>query len=99
MTNHLKYKNKLLRSNLAITSFKILSIKYLLLNKNINSNLKFKIMLNSQKIYKNTFNSQINNICIKTNFPRAIMRLTSLSKNEFKKMYSEGKMTGFRKSS
>jgi ribosomal protein S14 len=99
MTKHLKYKNKILRNTLALNSYKILSIKYLLLKKNINSNLKFKIMLNLQKMHKSSFNTQINNICVNTNYSRAVMRLTQLSKNEFKKMYSEGRMTGFRKSS
>lgn len=98
MVKSFKYRNYLLRKNLSNKTLKYFSMKYLLLNKNIKFNLKFKIMLIFQKNYK-FFPSQINNICIETNYPRSIMRLTNLSKSKFKERYAEGQMTGFRKSS
>lgn len=96
MIKYLKYKDKKNREKNNNNSF---LISYLYSNRKINSKLKFKIMLKMQELKnKKSMYNKVNR-CIITNKSRAIMRLTSLSKAEFKKQYVKKQITGFTKSS
>ena len=99
MTAYIKFKdlsNRKIAEKNYINSFVYKSVIY---NSGINKHLKFKIMLIMQN-FKNLYKiNKINSRCIYTNFSRGIQRLNFSSKSEFKKKFSEGKITGFKKAS
>ena len=97
MTAYLKFKDFSKRKASAKNYLNIFLMKSISYTENLDMHLKFKIMLNQQKFKSYFLVNKINSRCIYTNFSRGIQRLNSISKSEFKKKFSEAKITGFKK--
>lgn len=99
MSKYLKYKNIKLRKKLSTEYKNFFYERYLAYNQNITFYLKFQIMLKNQYKKKILSKNKLTQRCILSNYPRSVMRLTSLAKSQFKWEFSKGNLTGFTKSS
>lgn len=96
---YLKKKDKLKRLKFFSKELDILKFKFLFLQKSFSYKFHSSLFSKFSRINKNFFSVRFNNRCIKTNKSGSILRKFKISRIEFRRLSSSGKLCGIKKSS
>jgi len=99
MIKYLKSKDFIKRKNFLKKEQLKFIFKFLLLKKEVEKKIKFKIMLKNQRLLNKYFRVQICNRCIISGKMRSVNRITGLARHNFKQYFDDGNLMGFKKSS
>jgi small subunit ribosomal protein S14 len=96
---YLKEKDLKLRKNFFKIELKVLKFKFLFLQKNLSFLFHKKLLVKFLFCYKNFYFVRCVNRCIKTFKSGSIIRPFKISRIEFRRLASVGKLCGIKKSS